>query len=446
MFTKYTSARLTVLAIVSLLVLYSCDKDDNVATGHPEVTVNTQFGTAYFADSVSFSVDVADTDVPLSTLKAFLYYGDALVSQTTIRTKEDGRYEGKIFAPFFKDIPNGNATLKFVVQNVRLATAEEAVLLPLERPDYPYLALVTEEGERIRMERKSLYQYEAEQHFPMKLRAYVEAPAYGENGNVLTFGADGGTIREGISTPISFSYMNEGVYPVVFNTLNYEAGPFMSYSINGVDLTMLADDIYQGDLALILGQEMVVEGIPDLESWWIDPDFLKEDNGRLLFDAISGSYRITADFAKKYFVVEALQGGELATLSSDGNGAVWIIGEGIGKPNLSNQVGWTTEKGLCMAPIGNKRYQITVVAGQQIGAQSINFKFFHQKGWGGEFSHETLTTDSDIIYVGNGTNKRDSGNLGIVDGQQLEAGAAYVLTLDVSAGTNNAVLHVERQE
>ena len=98
-----------------------------------------------------------------------------------------------------------------------------------------------------------------------------------------------------------------------------------------------------------------------------------------------------------------------------------------------------------MAPIGNRKYQITIVGGETVRTNIINFKFFHQKGWGGEFRSATLSTESDLIFVGDGTNGRDNGNLGIVAGKTLESGATYVLVLDLSAGTDKAVLVVMKK-
>jgi len=95
-----------------------------------------------------------------------------------------------------------------------------------------------------------------------------------------------------------------------------------------------------------------------------------------------------------------------------------------------------------MAPIGNKTYQVTLVAGESVNTDEINFKFFHQKGWGGEFSSSTLTSESDIVFIGNGSNGRDNGNLGLVSGTKLEAGSTYVFTVDLSAGINKGVLRV----
>lgn len=40
-----------------------------------------------------------------------------------------------------------------------------------------------------------------------------------------------------------------------------------------------------------------------------------------------------------------MNGTSTATLNDDGTGALWIIGDGIGKPSVAtNAVGWTTEK------------------------------------------------------------------------------------------------------
>ncbi|MCL7988775.1 DUF5125 domain-containing protein [Sphingobacterium sp. lm-10] len=432
--------------MLAILATAGCKKEQSAMDGSPEMTLHTTFETAYFADSLQFSVDVRDGNgVPLSTLKAYLYYGDEVVSETTIRTKEYGRYDGKLYAPYYAQIPNGSATIRLVLQNINQSKSEQQVGVPLQRPDYPYLTFVAEDSTRHEMNRTALYQYTVEKEFPMKIKGYIEAPAFGENGNVVRFGYTGDKITEGNSSLISFSYLSDGVYPITFNTLSYEAGPFLSYSINDVDLLLSGEELYTADLSLQKDQVLRIDGIADLADWWIDSDFIREVDGEYRFNAMNGNYRITADFVRKYFIIEAVQAGQLAKLNADGTGAIWIIGEGIGKPNLDNQVGWTTEKALCMAPIGNKRYRVTVVGGESMRANNINFKFFHQKGWGGEFGGSHIATESDLIFIGDGTNGRDSGNLGIITGASLEAGTTYVLTVDLSAGNQAAMLTVEKR-
>ena len=85
------------------------------------------------------------------------------------------------------------------------------------------------------------------------------------------------------------------------------------------------------------------------------------------------------------------------------------------------------------------------MAGESINDEEINFKFFHQKDWGGEYGSQSLTTESDVVFVGNGTNGRDNGNLGLVENTSLEVGATYVFTVDLSAGNDNAVLTVVKE-
>lgn len=137
-------------------------------------------------------------------------------------------------------------------------------------------------------------------------------------------------------------------------------------------------------------------------------------------------------------------GSNFASLQPDGTGAIWIIGDQVGKPTYTeNHVGWNPPNALCMAPIGDKKYRVTLVAGESVNPNEINFKFFHQKVWGGEFGSETLTTESEIVFVGNGSNGRDNGNLGLTIDTGLEVGATYIFTVDLSAGNGNAVLTVE---
>ncbi|WP_437920939.1 DUF5125 domain-containing protein [Sphingobacterium sp. LRF_L2] len=425
-------------------MFFACKQDYkySLGGGHPMLNINELPSSAYFGDSIAFDMAVADDGTELSTLKVQLYFSGDLVSEKTIRTKTYGNYSGKIYIPFLKDVPDGTAQLRFVLENVGMVKVEEQRDLVLSRPDFPYLNLVTS-TETIRLDKIGTHEYAAEGEFPQKVKAYIEAPAFGEHGNVLHFGWQDGHIVEGSTEQIPFSYLSTGSYTISFNTLSYMASPFQSYKVNDVEMQMVDDSHYAANVSLVNGQEIALTGIPDLESWWLDSDFIRKDGDKFIFDAADGRYKITADFDYKYFVVEVLNGDNLATLNADGTGAIWIIGQGVGKPGLSNEVGWTTEKALCLAPIGNKKYRITLVAGQQIKTTDINFKFFHQKGWGGEFKNDALTTGSDLIFIGDGTNNRDAGNLGILAGKQLQNGMSYIFTIDVSAGIDKAILAVD---
>lgn len=238
------------------------------------------------------------------------------------------------------------------------------------------------------------------------------------------------------------------IYTEVFDLGN--PIPYVAPQINGQDMIVSGSNL-SINLSLKQGDNLKVTGIDGLSGWWIDPDFLtKNTDTSYKFNASDGNYAIIANSALKYFEVKALDKNDNpAVLQQDGTGSIWIIGENVGKPSVaSNMVGWTTEKGLCMASIGNKQFKVTLVAGKQIDVGNINFKFFHQQGWGGEFNNKTLTLakDSDpAIFIGNGTNGRDAGNLGLKTGMSLVQGKTYVFIIDVSAGINKAVLKVTKQ-
>ncbi|OAV72467.1 hypothetical protein Barb6_01100 [Bacteroidales bacterium Barb6] len=434
----------SMLLLSCVFALSSCSDDDDNAPGNPAIEAKTTFGSAHFGDSLQFTIHVSDNDVPLSTLKAQLFFDEEKVSETIIRTKTDGEYSGKIHVPYYKDIPNGTATLKLLLQNIHLTITEQVFDLPVSRPDYPSLTLVAEDKEYT-MRHTGQYQYAATENFPMKVKGYIKAKAMDGSGNDITFGWEDGKITHGSTADIPFSNNARGEYSITFNTRTYEASPFLiAYAVNGSTMTMVDDTNYKTDLDITRGQEITIDGFENLESWWIDPDFfVKGADGRLTFNPASGKYRVTADFKLEYFRVEVLSGNDVASLQEDGSGAVWIIGEGVGKPSLDNMTGWDTGKALCLAPIGNKKYQISFIAGKTIRANDINFKFFHQKGWGGEFIDETISTASDIIFIGTGGDSgRDPGNLGLVKDKTLTEGKTYVFTVDLSAGNNDAILTV----
>jgi hypothetical protein len=291
-------------------------------------------------------------------------------------------------------------------------------------------------------------EYAATEAFPSTdLPGYIKTPVLDDKGNEIVFGWEAGAVTNGVSEYIPFVSPVGGTYSVTFNTLTYEAGPFFEILFNGQKMHMVDKENFELDVELTQGQEITVEGLGDLADWWIDADyFIQEEVGLYNFAPISGKYRITANIPLQYFRVEVLDGNSPASLKEDGTGAIWIIGEHVGKPSVeSREVGWEPSRALCMAPVGDKKYQLTVVGGETIRTDNINFKFFHQKGWGGEFGGNAISTSSDIVFIGDGENGRDSGNLGILPDVTLESGATYVFEVDLSAGNEAVVLTVTKK-
>lgn len=437
-------------ALALSFVVVSCtdEVEEPQQGGNPSMQIENQFSNVHFGDNLPFEVTV-DDNIPLSTLTAVLYFGEEEVSRTTIRTKENGVYTGSIAVPYGKNIPDGAATLEFTLVNITMKQVTKAFEVPVTRAAYPYLILVTGDSSYPMLPTGQPNEYAATAAFPStELPAYIKSPLVDDKGQEIFFGWDEaeGSITHNSTTVIPFVSPVGGTYSVTFNTKTMEATPFFEIVINEQKMTMIDKSTYQIDINLTQGEEITLEGLTD---WGVDPDFFATSDDKLTFVPISGKYRITANIPLNWIKVEVLSGNDYATLQADGSGAIWIIGDNIGKPSLASAPGWSPEKAICMSPIAPKKHQVTVVAGTSISVNDINFKFFHQKDWGGEFNNITLTTTSDIVFVGAGedpgpgNSKRDPGNLGLLKDKPLIEGNTYVFTIDATGGATNAVLTVE---
>ncbi|WP_234181352.1 DUF5125 domain-containing protein [Bacteroides pyogenes] len=436
-----------ILFLFSFLWLTSCSNDEGTKIGNPTMEIKSEIGTAMYGDSLSFKVDVLD-EVPLSTLKARLYFGTEQVSEVVLRTKTTGSYEGKIYVPFYKNVPDGKAMLEFVLQNINFTINTVTRDLQVKRAVYPHLILVTDDGE-YRMMHTEGHNYVLTATLPQKLKGYIKTPKLSTDGNELTFGWEGDGIVFGSTEPIPFSNRTAGEYTVSFNTLDFAASPFLiAYAVNGTEMEKMnegnSEDRYKLDLSLTQGGEISMDGIADFGEWWIDPDFFDKAGEKLTFKPISGEYRLIADFNRRYLKVEARAGEEFASLQSDGSGALWIVGEGAGKPALKYMPSWNPNMAICMAPMGGGKYVANFVAGQTIGTTSINFVIIHQKGWGAGFKGDEaasggnlpLEVVSDLIFIGKGkgVNGADDGNLTLLPGKSLIEGKTYLFELVVPDG------------
>lgn len=430
------------LAASSLVT--ACSEDEMVP-GNPVMDVTGNLGEACFGDSLYFAIKATDQEVPLSTIHAELYFGDEMVSEKVIRTKVSGEtYEGRIYVPYYANIPDGKATLRLTLQNIHFTTSELTYNVSVTHPDYPSLTFRAETGEEYTMQREAQYVYSMTQRFPAEMRGVIVAPALGDNGNEIVFGYENSEIKPYADGMIPFSNSAPGRYTISFNTFSFEGSPFVTMTLNGQKLEAITETTSGVDMSLTKGDTLIPDGFPEYAEWWINPDyFTKNEDGSLTFNAYNGNYRIIADTQRRYFRVYKLNGDQPATLNDDGTGALWIIGQGIGHPSLSNEVGWTTENAICMAPTGEKTYQVTLVGGKTVAVNSINFKFFGQMGWGVELTGDDLVSQSNLIGVGTGSNGHDSGNLFLEDGVELQDNGIYVITVDLTQGIKDAIMTVD---
>jgi len=429
---KIITASLIALATFSFVACKDDGMNVKFTDVGPKMTINSCDQSAFMGDSIRFSVTLQD-EFPLSTLKAKVMYDETAVSNVTIRTKENGTYEGVICAPIFANIPNGTASVVFTAQNTGLGTTIDSTKVTITRPNPDYMTLNIN-GKSYKMAKTADYQYSVTDAFPASAPATIETPALNTSGTKVSFGWDGSNVKAGSTTTIPLEAVKAGTYTISFDLLKLTADPF------GKITSKLSSSSNTEVLHLLQGASLSFPNISGITSWDFDFDFFAvDDNSNVTFKAIDGLYKFTADFAKKFIKVEAMADADnTSSLNDNGEGAIWVIGGSFGKPVIGPS--WDTNDGAyCMSEISDKVYQFTVTAGASIATSGYSMKLFRQKGWGGEFgaSNYAANNSKNLITI------TDGGNIEPANDVELEAGKSYSFILDITNGVNAATITVK---
>ena len=414
--------KISAMLLAGALALASCQKEPEMlkfTDVGPDMTVISQTESTYMGADVKFAVSLKDKEFALSTLKAALYYDETKVSDLTIRTKEYGEYEGVLHAPLYKDIPDGVASIVLTAQNVGMGLTYDTLYVSLKRPNFEAINLVDESGNAVAMTKTGDYTYEYEGTFPALYKAKLVTPAINEAGDVITLGYDGNFISSIKSDYIPFSAGVPGKFKITADLMTLNAAP-----------------LGKGDVVSIAefkqGQKMEFGGLVDFNNWTLDYDYfiMNEDFTAATFRAVDGLYKMEYDTKAMNIKVEPMKNeNEVLTLNADGTGAPWVIGSGVGKPKIGPS--WNTTDGAYpMVQVSDKVYQFTLSCPGQL-ASGADFKFFHQKGWGGEF----VKSDYAEINLAPAFDMTDSGN---IQGKDVIPGKGYQLILDLTGGVKAA--------
>ncbi len=409
---------------------------------------------AYMGDSISFSFKIAANGALPNQSKLQLFYEETVVSERVMLTPEAGEYSGKLLIPFIKDMEDGTVKLKLRVQNERFSNVSEEKEIAINRPKFPKLILKAEDGTAYDMLPSATdpYEYSVTSDFPSEYRAVIEVPKYGENGNPLTFGLSDGKIINGSETLIEFTADTDGEHPITFNTKSYVGTPFIKFALNDIEFTTIDNSKSKVEMELKQGQDINITGLKDdYPNYWVNPAFfriVKNTNGKTLrFMGRDGLYRVTVDKSLKYFRVEPMNadGTDVADLRK-GDDAVWCIGSGsIGQPSFGkNGIGWSNNgnKVISLAPLGNGKHQLILEAGKNIKVGDINFKFFYQRDWGGEFTGDKISLIDESKWFRINVGSNDNGNI-LKGSAEMTSGKFYVITVDISEGDTKAKMTVE---
>ncbi|RZF58683.1 DUF5125 domain-containing protein [Sphingobacterium corticibacterium] len=446
-----------------ILGFYSCKEETQIDT--PSLTSYQIVDVAYMGDSIPVNITV-DGQHPLNQIKASFYRNDELIAESIIPINQGGTYQRKLPVPFVKDIENGSAEIQLMVRNKNFNYATTLIPIQVNRPKFPYLTLKTAYG-NYRMEPVSgeEYLYAVTDNFPAtKLNALIEAPAYGENGNIMLFGGTNISAYATDQDSIPFQIARDPgtPYTVSFDIRSFVGRPFLTPSFGGMEFPAYENNLTTIETELTQGQTIVFDGILDIGDWWIDPTFLDDNGGTYTFRAITGKYRITADQNLKYFKIEPMSGEALADFDPvTKTGGIWVNG-GIGDqggsipdarlgiPSMtSNPALWNPNHNFAMAPMGDGIYELKLRTGTNLfqsnsSGSTAGFSFYQnsrsldnvlpmalvQTLYGAGMS---LTPDggSDRFMLHSGNNQ-SNGNM-IVTGSNRNLGVrTFVFTLNTN--------------
>ena len=418
-----------IVFVAMAAVALSCAKTPTFerAEKGPEMKVNSFTESTYMGANIKVNLNLSDADFALSTVKAVLYYGETEVASETLRTKTEGNYELSIQAPLLKEIPDGTANLVLRAQNVGLGITETTLDVALQRPDFETLSLVDESGKSYELKKTEKYVYERTDNFPSYVNSTVVTPQFND-GETITLGWDGSALSASSTELIPFGSSIAGNYTIKLNLFDLSISPTGSAAVVSV-------------AEYKKGQKMEFGNVVDLNNWTIDPDFFDVDkeSKAVTFRAIDGLYKMEYDTKSMFIRVEPMKDAQTPlSLAEDGTGAVWLIGSSFGKPEIGPS--WNTETGAYpAAPVESKIYEFTLAVPGQLAVSGSEFKFFHRKGWEGEFTKP----DFKKIDLSPAFEMTDAGNIKAVD---VKPGKGYKIILDLTEGINKAAVSYEEVE
>lgn len=447
--------RYYIMALLALPLMASCGDDDYSAptpAGNPVMSYTAPASAVWMGDEVEVKVNCKDDGgVALSTLKANLLFSGQSVDETTIRTKEAGEYTVKLKVPYAQNVLDGKVDIQLTLQNVSTKSNTETLSFDIKRPHFNNLQFVSADGVKYDMTEKSDFVYQAV--LPSSKKTFKGYFAT-KDGKFVFGSSTGKDISLGETGNFNFTSENMNDVVVTFDAKNYTAGPTDVLPVTILDFADTdAGKTWIGEIKQGATCNLTINGNNLPDDWYYDSDwFQKEEDGSYTFKAITGRYTVLADFTHKSFRIWTMNGSEPMSLNGDGTGALWIIGnEGVNKPTWDavNHGWWTgVDSDVCLTPIKAKVYQVTLTVGKQLRATGVDFKFFGQADWGIEFkgkdNSHLISTESEVFGIGDG-NGHDNGNVYLKDGVELKDGETYVLTVDLTAGVDKAVLKVEKK-
>ena len=267
----------------------------------------------------------------------------------------------------------------------------------------------------------------------------------GDDGNIFSNGTPLGkgdkvTLTIDLNGFVAGDPVNDIVAVPGKITVEYQASSAPKPTFNGVEMTPNGDN-YVAEVELNKGDVFTVTAPDfDIDNVYTDNQFaVGLGNGQFKFNAISGKYTFVLMEGKNNLKIFP---GTMSAPATINEGGLWIIGEGIGRPNVNTDApGWNTGAlvDIPVAQIEPNIYCYKVTCGVEMWDNWCNYKFFGQPNWGVEFVPGTdysITTDNEYLKIG-----ETDGNVSFKGVFEWEK--TYTVVIDFTNGLNAGVMTVE---
>jgi len=395
--------------------------------GQPEMTATMLTSSVlYGTDSVCFRVEINEKQTPLSQLQVKVMVGLRVVASELIRTK-DYHYEAELKypVPFGPNMPEGEEVKVYLTASNIEGTTTNVILtgcvghrLEMETmyimpPSVKYGLIGKGKQMTYDAELGAFVAYDLK--YPKSIqclfavtgtkfgRVVWDTPVFGMLGGELTLITEEQFNAEEASPIILEDDNFETLDTIIFNPITFEVtiGGKIAQPVTKIDVekdlaaepsyiasSSARKDYMGAKIFFDKDSEVEIVGVTDLEKAY-NPDWMEYLGGnKIKFLGDKGMYYLSYKVAEDYLVVEPLY--DLTEPD-----VMYLCGVGMGQPSWSPKAtsGWGFDSpnqnfvGRLIAP---KTYQFTVYMlnneenADHPGFGSVNFKFFHQHGWGGE--------------------------------------------------------------
>ena len=416
------------------MLLAACQPDNYrkvYPAGNPDVearllTPEVQFGQ----DTIALVVTVSETQTPLSTLRVKVMVGVNMSASEELRTRDFHYADTLRYAvPFGANMPEGEEVKVYLTATNVEGTATDFILsgcvghrpaietLYIMPPTIDYTALG--KGKQMTQEDDRFVAYGL--GYPKSMQCLLAVvgtkfgrvdwthPVFGMMDSKLSLITQA-QFESGEATPITIEDDQvESIDTITFNPITF-ALTYSGKVAQPVTLLDVMNDLaeepasitstsvrklYRGaKVYFAKDSEFTLTGVRNVETA-CNYDYMEWLGGdKVKWLGETGMYNTYYHLAGDYVVIEPL-----ADLVYPD--AMWLCGVGMGQPTATPEVtsGWgfdSPNQSFAARTIAPKIYQFTVYMkntpdAEHTGFGTVNFKFFHQHGWGGEEASTNYT-------------------------------------------------------